>query len=337
MRQLSPQLQYIQAFDRSLSGDMGVSIDGSNASIPGDDQFHPNSGVSLTFPPLNPYGQRHWIDIFAQGSDGFSFNISTEPFVRLSQSSGTIFPIDNGTDIRIYVSIDWTNTPTGSGISRINITSSTDYGTQFSSPYLLVPYNNTRVPPEVTSGFVESDATIAMEAEHYTSIASATPSLTYTTIPNYGKTLSGVTLTDRNAPSLSTVTAPSLLYDFYTFTQTTETNPANISLIFSQSLNTNPKRPLRYALAIDDSPPSIVQYISDRPKGGMPFGWEKAVTDAAWVSTTKFALRQGKHVLRFWALEPGVVLLRIVVDLGGVRKSYLGPGESWRVGVSGGR
>jgi hypothetical protein len=30
-------------------------------------------------------------------------------------------------------------------------------------------------------------------------------------------------------------------------------------------------------------------------------------------------------------LEPGVVLQKVVVDLGGVRKSYLGPPESWRV------
>jgi hypothetical protein len=35
--------------------------------------------------------------------------------------------------------------------------------------------------------------------------------------------------------------------------------------------------------------------------------------------------------LRIWELEPGVVLQKVVVDLGGVRKSYLGPPESWRV------
>jgi hypothetical protein len=36
--------------------------------------------------------------------------------------------------------------------------------------------------------------------------------------------------------------------------------------------------------------------------------------------------------LRVWALMPGVVVQKVVVDLGGVRASYLGPPESWFVG-----
>jgi hypothetical protein len=40
--------------------------------------------------------------------------------------------------------------------------------------------------------------------------------------------------------------------------------------------------------------------------------------------------RPGTHVLKFWAVDAGVVLQKIVVDLGGERPSYLGPPESFR-------
>lgn len=40
--------------------------------------------------------------------------------------------------------------------------------------------------------------------------------------------------------------------------------------------------------------------------------------------------RPGAHVLKFWFVDPGVVLQRLVIDVGGERPSYLGPPESFR-------
>jgi hypothetical protein len=38
----------------------------------------------------------------------------------------------------------------------------------------------------------------------------------------------------------------------------------------------------------------------------------------------------GEHVLRVYMVDAGVVLDKIVVDLGGLRRSYLGPPETRR-------
>jgi hypothetical protein len=59
--------------------------------------------------------------------------------------------------------------------------------------------------------------------------------------------------------------------------------------------------------------------------------WEKSVEDNARFGRTTHALKQsGYHTLKIWMVDPGVVVQKLVVDLGGVRPSYLGPPESYR-------
>jgi hypothetical protein len=40
--------------------------------------------------------------------------------------------------------------------------------------------------------------------------------------------------------------------------------------------------------------------------------------------------RPGEHVLKFWRVDAGVVLEKLVIDAGGVTPSYLGPPASYR-------
>ena len=57
--------------------------------------------------------------------------------------------------------------------------------------------------------------------------------------------------------------------------------------------------------------------------------WEKSVADGVTVLRSKHVVASpGPHVLKFWALDPAVVLQKLVVDTGGLRPSYLGPPES---------
>jgi hypothetical protein len=59
--------------------------------------------------------------------------------------------------------------------------------------------------------------------------------------------------------------------------------------------------------------------------------WEQSVSDNVTIGSTRHQLaKTGDHVLKFWLVDPGVVLQKIVVDAGGMKPSYLGPPESWR-------
>jgi hypothetical protein len=58
--------------------------------------------------------------------------------------------------------------------------------------------------------------------------------------------------------------------------------------------------------------------------------WGDTASDNARRIVTGFALEHpGEHTLKFWMVDPGVVLEKIVVDCGGVKPSYLGPPESF--------
>ncbi|PIA97916.1 hypothetical protein CB0940_05764 [Cercospora beticola] len=340
MRQVLPPLRYVASMERSLVGDMKVAIQGSNASVPGDDRWHSLGSNALTMNPYNRYGQAQWIDIFQVGTLPFEWSISANAtWLNFSQSSGSLAPEDP--DVRVWVNVDWENVPDEvHHLVQVNISRSEDnstqylqqalYGAQFNMPQLWLNINNTRIPDDFTNGFVESDSVLSIQLEHWSEIVNSSDAVTYEVIPSLTKTGSGVTLSNVTANSQDVAAGPALRYNLYTFTE--GINSTNITILTTPSLNTNPTRPLRYAVQLDDEEVQTVQPVVDQPNGQNPKGWLQAVADMAWKNTLTFAYSgPGEHTLTIWALEPALVLGSAWVDLGGLKPSYLGPPESFRV------
>lgn len=331
MRQSTPDLRWVQTLEDSLAGNMGVSVEGSNATIPGDDMWHGNGASSLTLPSITPFTPKRWLEITHRGTGQFNWNISADPFITLSQAAGSLSPNDD--DLRVYIDVDWTKVPDNYGkMSTLNISSSTPYGTQGGNPQVMVMVNKTSIPSSFNAGFVESAGQLAFEAEHYTRSKPA-GNLSYTILPHYGRTLSAVKLSNSLAEGLTSSTAPSLEYDFVTFTPTTAAKGLNVTLILTPTHNINPKKPLAYIAQIDDMPEQRRQPVIDRKQPDFPVGWGKAVADSAWYNTTNHgAVAPGKHTLKLWLVEANIILQKVVLDLGGVVYSHNGPPESYRVG-----
>lgn len=326
MRNTLPPLAYTQHLEKSVAGNMGVSVEGSNASVPGDDQWHSLSSNTLTLPPMDPYGtSTRWIDIYSRGTGDFTFKVNAyDPWIRASPSSGRI-SVSGNTDMRVQLSVDWDNAPSGSSIAKLNVTiSSDDYG-NFGVPTIELPVNKTAVPGSF-HGFVESDETVSIEPEH-ASRNTSTANVLYAVIPGYGRTLSGVTLLPVLAETQKPPSSPRLEYDMYLFSNASE---ARTTVYLGPSLNTDPSRPLKYAIAFNDAEPQVVQFVPSTPLGSLPSNWGTTVSNGAWTNTTSHSIEGGgsKNILKLWAIEPGVVFQKVVVDLGGVRQSYLGPPES---------
>jgi hypothetical protein len=131
-----------------------------------------------------------------------------------------------------------------------------------------------------------------------------------------------------DAPSrLPSADSPRLEYDLF-FNSTGE---AKVRLEVAPTLGFVPGRGLRCAVSMDDSAPQIVDLLADSSNAV----WERAVSDAVRkVVADKIKISQpGHHVFKIWMVDPGVVLERIVIDLGGERPSYLGPQESTHIGL----
>jgi hypothetical protein len=45
-------------------------------------------------------------------------------------------------------------------------------------------------------------------------------------------------------------------------------------------------------------------------------------------TTTHKINTSGKHTVKYWMVNPGVVLQKLVLDFGGLEPSYLGPPET---------
>ncbi len=102
--------------------------------------------------------------------------------------------------------------------------------------------------------------------------------------------------------------------------------------ITAPTLNFVPGRGLQFAVSLDDQPPQKVDVVSAHANAAdSNRDWEKSVEANARYATTKLNVpKSGYHTLKLWMIDPGVVLQKIVVDLGGLKPSYLGPPESYR-------
>ncbi len=180
------------------------------------------------------------------------------------------------------------------------------------------------MPEKSFKGFVEADGYVAMEAEHYTR-AIGKESMEWKVIPDIGRTAGGVTVFPVNIPLAEAGgDSPRLEFDLYLASE----GETTVQVTLSPTLEFNGNRGLRYAISLDNETPQVVEIHQDRSLKA----WEKSVATNSKVLTTRHVIaKPGKHTLKFWLVDPAVVVQRIVVDNGGVKPSYLGPPESKRM------
>jgi endo-1,4-beta-D-glucanase Y len=300
---------------------MGVAVDGSASAWPGAS----NDPVLPRFDAFNR--QRHYIDVFNRGQASFEYETSASaPWIVLSATRGTVTKEE-----RIWVTVDWSKAPRGSASGTVKIARE---GVE-NVAVKVESFNPPQISRDRLSGFVEGEGYVSIEAEHYTRNVPA-GQIRWEKIEDYGRTISAMSIMPVIADSVTPPQdSPCLEYRMYLF----DPGQFTVQAIVAPTLNFAPGRGLRYAVSFDDQPPQIINIVAgdfDARNGNRE--WEESVKDASRVVRSTHTLpNAGYHTLKVWMVDPAVVLQKIVVDLGGLKPSYLGPPESYYNGDSASR
>jgi hypothetical protein len=293
---------------------MGVAVEGSESAWPGADD-------AAALPQFDPFGAgRHYLEVFNKGRTAFDFTATaSEPWIHLSANQGSAEK-----DQRLWVSVDWSKAPAGAAGGTIRLD-----GAGTNVTVKVAALNVTNVTRESLRGFAEGDGVVSIEPEHYTAKTDGGAER-WIKIEDYGRTLSGMRAqAPPDAPELVPgKDAPCLEYRMFLVS----TGAVEVVTTTSPTLNFMPGRGLRLALSFDDQTPQTVMLVpADYSAQNGNQDWEESVRDNARVARTPFTLPQaGYHTLKVWMVDPGVVVQKLVVNLGGLRRSYLGPPESYQ-------
>lgn len=186
-------------------------------------------------------------------------------------------------------------------------------------------YMRIRALKDGKSRFYEFNRYVSIEAGHFTKLINSN-GINWKVLPDHGRTGDGLTA----FPVTSTAQKPGgnaahVQYEFYTYSQ----GDFQLNAYFSPTLNfQNTENGLQYGISIDDEKPQIISINSEDKNTGQGI-WNKWVAENIIIKTSRHRITSpGKHTVKYWLVNPGVVLQKMVLDFGGVKRSYLGPPET---------
>jgi hypothetical protein len=299
-----PEVKEIELPD---AAEMAVAVEGSVNWWPAD-----TSEAKL--PEFDPYHrQSYYLEIFNRGKNAFNYSVKTEkPWVLISSTSGKIEKEE-----RLWISVNWQKAPGGRHQVPVTVTGAND-----SRVIIQLIINNPAVLKP--NGFVESNNYISIEAENFSRAVEKFP-VSWQIIPHLGRTRSGVMPIPVTAPAQSPGgNSARVEYQLFFFSK----GEVNVKTFLSPTLNFHNNQGLRYAISFDNEQPQIINMHADYSFQD----WEESVRNNITIKVSRHNLKEpGEHILKFWMVDPGIILQKLVIETGDVKPSYLGSPESYHV------
>ncbi|MEC3878175.1 glycosyl hydrolase 115 family protein [Parapedobacter sp. 10938] len=274
-------------------------------------------------PAFNQFlDKTYFVDLFNTGSGSFDWHLKpSHDWVVVNKTSGTVTLED-----RVWVSIDWSKVPVGERISgHIEIYAGD------TKEEVLVSVFNPASPAlgDVQGLYIEDNGVISIAGADFQRKRES-DDIKMQVIDNLGVEGQSVMIGDPTAEVRNPrdPKSPGVEYDFYTFHRGQVDVYTYVLPIFPLSsdrdfgFHEQGTGQTRYAVSIDDGPVALPS--SSAPEYTQ--AWlDNVLRNAAVNKSTFFIDTPGKHTLHIKCGDPGMVIQKIVLDFGGMKKSYIGP------------
>jgi hypothetical protein len=281
--------------------------------IPGQDGTYGITTVQV-LPCANPYTKKtSFIEIYNKGKKPFAWKASSKnDWIKLDKRSGKTALED-----RIMVSVDWEKAPKGE-----RITGEIEIVCDHKTEKVFLPVFNPLSPgvEELKGWYVEDNGCVSISAGKFHR-KTENEDIKIRTVKGLGYENDCVQLGEAVKPSQNTWftnKAPKAEYDFYTF------NAGNVT-VYTYALPLFPidsKHDTRYGIMIDDG---MVHWMTTNAKE-YSSQWRLNVFRNSAVSVMNLNIdKPGKHTFKLICADPGMIIQKVVIDFGGMKRSYLGP------------
>lgn len=274
-------------------------------------------------PAFDNYLRRTYpVEIYNRGGGTLAWTAhASEPWVVLSKSAGK-----TADEERITVGIDWEKAPSGNAVPAQIV-----FRAGEQSEKVLVSLFNPTAPSraELRGIYVENNGCVSIPAAGCHRVR-GNDRIKITAVEDLGIEGPALQLGDPTAPLqiFRSRDVPCAEYDFYAFdagsvdvyTYVLPTFPLHADRDFRIGENTNTDT--KYSVQIDDG--ALATPSSSHVEYSQVW-FESVLRNCAVNKSTLHIDKPGRHTLRIRVGDPGIVLQKIVLDFGGMKRSYLGP------------
>lgn len=275
---------------------------------------------NTVLPEFTSLGAEHYsIEIANGGSESYDYEVTADKGIRVSPERGTvkddIVVLDVCIAPEVTESFNGMITITGAG-KTVNVS------VKFTTMVENVPAGT----------FIERDGIVSVEAEHFVR-NEPYGEYKFEKLEDYGKTLSSMKIYPTTGNFDEIGKAPCLTYSVYV----KEAGEYSLKAITAPVNNLEDGRTMRYAVSVSGGDMQIGDTIpaENYAIGGgawsNPKGWSKGVLNNCHYGITTHELNEGLNEIKFYGVEAGLVLQKLVLYKGELPESYLGPDESPRM------
>lgn len=274
----------------------------------------------MTLPAFDELNQqKYFIDIFLSAHKPVEWTSAvSHNWIRLSKSRGLLSPKWGEKQMRIWIDIDWNKAPTESKLSGSIIFKGA--GQQIVVKLPARRLNTSGLPK--FNGVIENNGSLSIHAANY-SRQTIKPFNHWSVINDLGYTGRSLEVLPLNIKNGSISAEPESIkkmnsfveYDFYMFT----TASPRVSIFTLPTHPLNSSLGMRYAVCIDDGPLQVVDF---RTFGRSEEWMQNVLRNRAERKIQMPFLNAGRHTMKIYCIDPGVILDEIRIDIGGLINAY---------------